>query len=369
MTATQQRSVATGSLAWEPPLADRPRRVLNGWRWILLGVVLVLVAIGATVKLPYYSLSPGKALAIGDLIEVSEGSPAFPPDGELLLTTVSLRQVTAFGAVAGWLRSDVEVVHEDFLFPPSVEDTRAFNLALMSDSKATAALVALKHLGYDITESGQGALVLAVEEGFPAHRVLETGDVIVKVDGAKVTTSAEAVTAIGSKQAGDRLDLTVLSLLTDEFRPVSVNLAARDDGSPILGVQLQTYQADFGFPFEVTIDSGSIGGPSAGLAFTLAVLDYVTPGELTGGRVIAVTGTISPDGMVGPVGGVAQKAVAVRRSGAALFLVPSLELETARRFAGDGVRVEAVDTLSQALAVLAEFGGNALDLASAAPAA
>jgi PDZ domain-containing protein len=148
-------------------------------------------------------------------------------------------------------------------------------------------------------------------------------------------------------------------------REVDVKLSARDDGTPLLGITQQTWKQEFHFPFGVDIDSGQIGGPSAGLAFTLAVLDVLTPGELTGGQRIAATGTIDPDGKIGPVGGVAQKTVAVKRSGATLFLVPSEEYGQAKARAGNGLRVEKVDTLDDALKVLSSLhGSNALALGS-----
>ena len=108
----------------------------------------------------------------------------------------------------------------------------------------------------------------------------------------------------------------------------------------------------------MNIDLRQVGGPSGGLAFTLAVLDVLTPGELTGGVPIGVTGTIDLDGNVGPVGGVAQKTATVRRAGAKLFLVPSDEYTEARAHAGKGLRVARADTLDQALAVLATLPGS-----------
>jgi PDZ domain-containing protein len=128
-----------------------------------------------------------------------------------------------------------------------------------------------------------------------------------------------------------------------------------------LGVSVRTaYEVDY--PHEVTIDSGQVGGPSAGLAFTLGVIDLLTPGDLTGGTEITATGTIRPDGSVGAIGGVQQKAAAVRRAGVRLFLVPAEqtpeELARARELAGKGVEIVPVKTLDEALDVLATRGGE-----------
>ncbi len=146
---------------------------------------------------------------------------------------------------------------------------------------------------------------------------------------------------------------------------VSVELGAKEDDpdAAFLGVG-PTDRVNFNndFDFLVDIDSGSVGGPSAGLAFTLAVLDQLTEGELTGGATVAVTGTIDPTGRVGPVGGVAQKTAAVRDLGADVFLVPAglgeAELERVFERAGDDLEVIPVEDLDDALEALAEFGGE-----------
>jgi PDZ domain-containing protein len=146
---------------------------------------------------------------------------------------------------------------------------------------------------------------------------------------------------------------------------VEVVLGARAEDATVafLGVMVQTRWDDVeGLPIDIRIKTGAVGGNSAGLALTLAILEMVTPGEMTGGLDVATTGTIGFDGSVGPIGGVAQKTVAAREGGVDLFLVPENEYEVAARHAGD-LRVEPVATLEEALAVLAELGGNADKLA------
>ena len=115
------------------------------------------------------------------------------------------------------------------------------------------------------------------------------------------------------------------------------------------------------FPFDVAIDSGDVGGPSAGLAFTLAILDRITPGDLTGGARVAVTGTIELDGTVGPVGGVKQKTEAAVSEGAVLFLVPSDEYDEAVEAADGRIEIRRADSLDQALTALEELGGDPVE--------
>jgi PDZ domain-containing protein len=143
-------------------------------------------------------------------------------------------------------------------------------------------------------------------------------------------------------------------------RDVDVTTVAADDAPSraIIGILPEDRILTFDFPIDVTIDSGTVGGPSAGLAFTLAVLDVLTPGELTGGHKVAVTGTMGLDGTVGPVGGGAQKAISVRDDGYEAFLVPSDELAEVQEAVGDDVEVIAVDSLEEALEALDALGGD-----------
>ncbi|MEA2932611.1 MAG: Lon-like protease, partial [Actinomycetota bacterium] len=193
---------------------------------------------------------------------------------------------------------------------------------------------------------------------FPAAPLLKAKDVVVGADGRTVATSADVVAAIQSHQPGDVLHLR----LERDGQPVEVDatLGRADDGRPLLGVRLSTRVK---LPFEITIDSGKVVGPSAGLAYALEVLDVLTPGELTGGAAVAATGDLQPDGTVGAIGGVAQKTVTVRRAGAKVFLVPRENLAEARARAGRGLQVLPVDSFDDALRVLGGLdGSNALAL-------
>jgi PDZ domain-containing protein len=232
----------------------------------------------------------------------------------------------------------------------------------MEESKMAAVGVAFEALGVDAIR-GEGAEVVEVVRDTPAAAALTAGDTIIAVDGAPIEVDFEAARALGAHAPSDRVVLDVMDANGD-VRSIEVTLGEHPDepARAFLGVSLSTRNVSFDFPFEVNVQSERIGGPSAGLAFALEVIDYLTEGELTGGMKVATTGTIELDGSVGEVGGVAQKTIAVRRSGATLFLVPSGELAAARRFAGDDLRVEPVDTLDDALAALARVGGNGLAL-------
>jgi PDZ domain-containing protein len=230
----------------------------------------------------------------------------------------------------------------------------------MDSSKQYATAAALRRLGYEVKVKGTGAVITGLAEGGPSTGVLEVGDAVVAAGDAPIASQEDLVAAIGSRQPGELLTLTIEKDRSGTREERQVTLGAREDDAQkgFLGVTLATRDLSFEFPFTVSIDSGQVGGPSAGLAFSLGMIDVLTPGDLTGGTAVATTGTIDPSGRVGNVGGIKQKTYAVREAGATLFLVPKGEVEEAQRYAGDGLTIAPVETLDEALQVIAEHGGD-----------
>lgn len=357
-------STAAGSVPAGPgePAARLGARGALGLAAMVVSAVVLYLAF--SFEIPYYAFSPGSVVDTSQLVTV-DPAHAHPPDGSILLTTVSLGKVTAFEAIRGWLDPATDVVQERVILGDreiGERELREENLRAMDESKQKAIGVAFEALGVDAI-TGAGAEIVEIVPESPAAPVLQVGDVILSVDDVEVAVDADAVNAIGGREPGESATLRVRGPDGAE-RAVEVTFTARpdDESRAYLGVAMTTKDLEFDFPFDVDVQSERIGGPSAGLAFTLEVIDVLTPGELTGGRVVATTGTIELDGSIGAVGGVAQKTIAVKRAGADLFIVPSHEFEGARRFAGGDLRVEAADTLQEALAVLADVGGNALAL-------
>lgn len=377
-----------------PPVSSLPPHGPDRrWRRVaiaaaIVGGITLLAAVGAAfVRIPYYTLAPGSVRSTESLINAD--AELFDAGGDVYFTTVSVRgKITPWGALAAWLDPAVDVVPESLVLNGrSPSENREVNLQLMNDSKDLAVQVAMEHLGFDVA-TPVAAVVDSVLEDSAADGVLERGDVIVAIDGEEIVDSAEVVELISAYEPGDTVELLVRPLAVDQellaesggeveaanlpldderLETVTVDLGEHPDepARPLLGIAVET-RYDFEYPYEVDIDSGSVGGPSAGLAFTLGILDVLTPGELTGGDVVAVTGTINPDGRVGPIGGVAQKAAAVRREGIDVFLVPDSlpesEVDQARSLAGDEVEIIEVGTLDEALEALDNLGGNGLAL-------
>ena len=325
---------------------------------VVVSIVLAGVGVFARyVQLPYDTLAPGSARAVNAVIEV-KGHPSYPPQGKVFYTTVAVRErVNPYEALAGWIDPAVEVVPEIKVrgtVPP--DQFQRMNVEAMADSKTTAQVLALRELGF--TNLGVGAEVVDVQPDLPASTVLKAGDVVMAIDDQAITTSSDAVAAIRARAPGDTLRMRVKR---GGAPPVDVEaVLAEGEGRPLLGVRLST---KIQLPFEINIDSGRVVGPSAGLAYGLELLDLLTPGELTGGGSVAVTGELLTDGTVGAVGGVAQKAVTVRRAGIKVFIVPKGNEAEARANAGGGLEIRGVATFEEALEALGSIeGSNALAL-------
>lgn len=343
--------------------------------WFTAPALLVLVGglvVLATMRLPYVMLSPGGARSVQPLVEVSQkpGGPAVhvdPASDDLLYLTVST-SVNPSGILVlrGLLDDSVEVdPSKPFLGTQTSDENRRLNLALMTDSQDKARKVALEKLGYTVTSTEHGAFIEDVDPSYPAASVLKPGMTVVGADGKKVGSSEDLAAAIKAHRPGDKISLEVVRLGEDDTETVLAELGARPDDpkAPLLGVILHD-RVSYDFPVRIDIDTGEVGGPSAGLAFTLAILDRMTPGSLTGDHRVAVTGTIELDGSVGPVGGVQFKTQAAIEQGAKLMLVPPDELQEARTAAHGRLQVKAVRSLDEALAALEAFGGDPLPKAS-----
>ena len=355
-----------------PPPPPRPPRARWQPIWWVLGACLVLVAllVGAAgvVRAPYVVFAPGSAFDTEEAIS-TPGTESYPSDGEVLFLTVSLRgasrQIGYVEAAVGWLRGDYDVAPRKAIIGDQTgAENRQQSLQAMTGSQEVASKVALEHLGYDVPTEGTGAQVLSVAQDAPVAEVLAPGDVIVGVDGDEIDLDSQLRAALAEEAPGDEVALAVQRGGEGDPVDVSTELVAdpEDADRALLGVGVATRDLSYELPFPVDIDTEDVGGPSAGLALTLGILDHLTPGSLTGGIDVATTGTMEPDGTVGEVGGVAQKAVAARAAGATLMLVPEAELDDATRLAPDDLRVVGVADLDDALAALAEVGGNALEL-------
>jgi len=349
-------------------LADEvPGRRKLKKRYYVGGVAFVLVAAliaaSALIQLPYYRFAPGNLYATQPLIAVT-GAQTYTDDGPIDFTTVASKKVSILEAGLARFDPAIELIDADLIDGNRTPDeTRTLNLEMMADSKQTAEVVAARQLGFPVEVHGTGAVVKGVAKR--VENILHPNDTIVAIDGTKIETADAAVAALQTHKPGDTITLEIEGppdLKTGQApspRTETAVLGARENqpDRPQLGVDLGTRSPSFQLPFQVDIDSKSVGGPSAGLAFTLGIIDVLTPGSLSGGKHVAVTGSMDINGHVGEIGGIQQKTFLAQRQGADLFIVPNGELAEAQKFAGN-LKVVGVDTIDEALQALKDSGGE-----------
>jgi Lon-like protease len=324
---------------------------------LILASVLVFVLGLAAVLLPvpYVALHPGPTsdtlgqVGRTSLIQIS-GARTYPTDGHLNFVTVAYQggpgnRIDLFTALRGWLDPDVAIVPEETIFPKdeSTKQVERQNTLEMTNSQESATAAALRELRLPMTPI---TVVDSVQQGMPADGRLRPGDVITAVDGKKITNVQAVTSAVSARRPGAEARFTITRGGKESV--VAVPTVA-SQGRTMVGVALRE---SFRSPVTVKISVGDIGGPSAGLMFALGIYDKLTPGDLTGGRFVAGTGTITPEGQVGEIGGIQQKLVAARDAGATIFLTPARNCADAVSSAPKGLRLVRVDTFRNALQAL-----------------
>lgn len=316
----------------------------------LLALGLTLTA--AVARVPYVALGPGPTYnTLGEVegtpVLTVEGRRSFPADGHLDLTTVGVQpQLTLAQALRGWFARDLAVVPREIVFPSgrSNEQVDEENAAAMKESQSDAVRAAARQLGLAVAR-------VEVEElapDSPARGRLQVGDILTAVDGTKVRDAAELRALVSERKPGTAVRVAY----TREGRAGETEIVtgtAGEEGARRAVIGVVTKEIPIDVPFDVTIALADVGGPSAGLMFTLGILEKLGPESLTGGRYIAGTGEIDADGSVGPIGGISQKLIAARRQGAEVFLVPAANCAEAVGNPPAGLTLVKVGTLSQAL--------------------
>ena len=355
------------------PESVRPPTTYPKWPFYLAAALIfigIAIAILWPISVPYYAVSPGPVYDTSDFVTVDGGE--ISENGELFFLTVSLKEANVFEWVAAQFDDKVELSERQNVRPVGVsqEQLRRESLASMNQSKRDATFVALTHLGYEVTLIGTGALVIETVPESGADGVLLPEDVIIAMDGQLIGFRSDVLKFLEPALIGDAVTLTVERSdgedastversdgedASFETQDVEIVLGPHTDDPdrPMMGVLLDNNEPIVEFPVDVFIDSQNIGGPSAGLMFTLQIIDQLTPGTLTHGQRIAGTGTISIDETVGPIGGIHQKVYGAMDAGAVAVLVPAGNYEEALVAAVGRIEIVRVETVDDALAFLA----------------
>ncbi|HVL99397.1 MAG TPA: PDZ domain-containing protein [Egibacteraceae bacterium] len=327
--------------------------------------ILVLLTAAVVVPLPVFVERPGSLVSLSDHVDVAAGDQAEGPgeiDGDYLLTVVALRRASLVFLVHGMLTPDTELVPATRL-TGGVDDATFFGRQreVFASTADIAAALGLRAAGYPVELAEPlGALVAGVLPGAPAEGALETGDIVTAVGDAPVRSAGELVAAV--RHSADAT-LEIVVVRNGEERRVEVApgpVPGMD--RPGLGVRAEDLLPRAELPVPVHVDSGPIGGPSAGLLIALTVFDKASPEDLAAGRRIAGTGGVTADGTVTPIGGIGLKVVAAAAEGADVFLAPAVQVEEASAAlpAGSPLQVVGVATFEEALHVLREGSGRAV---------
>ncbi len=331
-------------------------------RGVVAGGILIVVA--SVVRLPLLVLSPGPTYnTIGEvdgipLISIS-GTTTYPTTGQLDMTTIAERGGSSGGVFLGeallaWAAPARSVFPRETIYGPetSGEEVAERNDQLFALSQSDSIAAALGELGIP-TE--QAVLVTFVSGGSPADGVLEVGDEVVAVDGQAVSAPGQVGRLVRQHEVGDTVEFEVLRREEPDAEPTALTVTvptaanpgadASEEPVPYVGILVATAHDA---PFEIEFGDANVGGPSAGMMFSLGIVDILTEGPLTGGEHVAGTGTIDPEGNVGPIGGIQQKLVGARRAGAELFVAPAANCGDVLGNVPDGLTVVAVETLSAA---------------------
>ena len=365
-----------------------PARIHRRLWWALplltiawIGLIAIIAASLTPLKL--WELAPGSAEQVANRLTFDKAAMSkvmrYPAKTPILFVTAYGSKLSALDAFAGSIDADVDIqTFKERYGTSTPSEQQRLGYQSMTTAKQISEYVAYTRLGLDASfiygDIIVEQLVCLPNPGpLSGCKQLQLGDTITSLDGESTPTLLELSPLMVGHKPGDIVTLTIKPAGATEGSSTSIEkkiqLVADPDTPtrPIIGfipADTRTVQ----LPFEVGIDTDRIGGPSAGLAFTLALLDELTPGDLMGGVKVAATGTIGEDESIGAIGALAQKAVAVKAAGAKVFLVPKGqsddELAAARRVVGSSVRIEAVADLTEALAILESLGGSGISNAT-----
>jgi len=322
-------------------------------------LAVLLLIIGAFfLPSPFVILSPGTPQNIlGSAITIT-GAKNYPTTGKLSVTSVMVTDpdsyITGFDVLYGWFDKNRAVLPRAEIYPKGESTAQSIKNGTdeMNGSQVNATAAALSHLGY---QSSSKLLIVEVNEKSNAYKSLLAQDQVISIDDKKFTSQAEIIKVLDEKKPGDLVSIKVLRS-GSEIITKQIKLSARDDGSAFIGINIEQ---KFVFPIDVKIQLAETGGPSGGLIFALGVIEKLTPNDLIHSRNIAGTGTITSDGKVGPIGGIAEKIIGAKRDGVKIFLAPienCSDIKNQSQLTNSGgsaeMKIVPVATLTEAISVL-----------------
>ena len=349
-----------------------PPHTKIGWvTGLALALAVLLVAAVAVLNIVSVDKVLYRPAGVHDTLGEIDGAPVVHVEGlKTYETSGTLDFLTIIvdggprSKVTGWdwlmaeLDPSVDVYNAADIYPPNVtaQEIQEQNVQLMDQSQMGAAVVALRAIDVEVPEKVKVAQII---KGAPAADAVEVDDEILQVDGTEIKNPEDVRVKLQEFEPGTEVTFTLLRDGKKQDIQVPTGPSEPDPLDPkapvrtVIGVYLAS---DFDLPYEVTIDAGNVGGPSAGMMFSLAIYDKITPGALTGGLNFAGTGTINSDGSVGGIGGIHQKLYAAQRAGVDYFLAPAANCDEVVGHIPDGLKVAKIENFDQARDLVEALG-------------
>jgi PDZ domain-containing protein len=323
---------------------------------IFVMTVVLLLSLNYHLSQTYTIIAPGITVDLKNIVTVEKGSKQ--KEGSFFLTTVSSRTLNIPLLIYAAIDSNVNIERKEQMIPPGwdMKQYMDYMKKWMDESQKIAEVVALKRAGYNPQILGDGAQVVEIMSESPAKGKLFPGDIIKKVDKEKVNLAEEVVKKVSNRSIGERVELEVERKNKTIILSIPTMESKTEKEKPVVGIYITTLNWKPLLPLKIDIDTGDIGGPSAGSMFTMEILNQLTSDDLTGGCKIAGTGTISLDEQIGEIGGVKQKVIAAYRDGAEIFFTPERNAQDAMTAAkGLDIKVVPVNELDDILNYLREL--------------
>ena len=323
----------------------------------ILIIILVSLLPFGLIKTDFYFMSPGPPYQWD--IEI-KGAKSFDYDGNLYQLTVRRDEANYFTYIWAKVDNSVDLYSREVILPKGVtpEQLSQISIQNMKTSENVAIAVALDSLNYDIETQGDGVLVVGILENSPVEGKLSKEDLIISINNDEIKSTSEFIALLRTYEIGDIVSIGLIRNNIEMFIETELIEHVDYQNEPMVGFLASTPNERFVFPISVDIETGNVGGPSAGLMMALNVYNSLTQDDLTWGTKVAGTGTIEIDGSVGPVGGVKQKVIAAKKAGSSLILVPTANFDDAKPYIDENTAIVAVDTFNQALDVISEYSSR-----------
>tara|TARA_Y100000590_G_scaffold465157_1_gene636632 strand:- start:2912 stop:3913 length:1002 start_codon:yes stop_codon:yes gene_type:complete len=324
--------------------------------WSLIIVIASILPFGL-MKTDYYFMAPGPPYQWDIAIE---GAESYDYEGNLYQLTVRRDEANYFTYIWAKVDNSVDLYSREVILPKGVtpQELSEISIQNMKTSENVAIAVALNILDYEIETQGDGVLVVGVMDDSPVAGKLLKEDLIISINNEVIKSTTEFISLLRTYEIGDMVSIGLIR--NDKEMSIETKLIEHIDyeNEPMVGFLASTPNQRFVFPISVDIDTGNVGGPSAGLMMALNVYNSLTEYDITKGIKVAGTGTIEIDGSVGPVGGVKQKVIAAKNAGSTLILVPTANFDDVQSYIDEDTSIVSVDTFNEALNLISEYSSR-----------